>query len=213
MAKGRLEMIISHKHKFIFIKTRRTAGSSIEAALFPFLGPLDIITGSERDGTPRRNCSSNITGHIGWRKIIQLIGEETFWSYRVFCVERDPYAKVVSGYRWHAEHTKSFNGSLLDYVNQEKSISDWDRYTFDRQPVGKVFLFQDLINSPQLVLGLPVKFPHLKKTRTDDICLDLDTTQAIKEKFSNEFKLLEVLRNDKKRSADWNYARQNSGRS
>ena len=37
-------MIISHKHNFIFIKTRKTAGSSVELYLENFCGPDDIIS-------------------------------------------------------------------------------------------------------------------------------------------------------------------------
>lgn len=37
-------MIISHEHRFIFIKTRKTAGSSLEIALSRFCGPRDVIT-------------------------------------------------------------------------------------------------------------------------------------------------------------------------
>ena len=37
-------MIISHKHKFIFLRTRKTAGSSIDIALSKFCGVNDIIT-------------------------------------------------------------------------------------------------------------------------------------------------------------------------
>lgn len=37
-------MIISHKHRFIFIKTRKTAGTSIEISLARYCGPDDIIT-------------------------------------------------------------------------------------------------------------------------------------------------------------------------
>jgi sulfotransferase famil protein len=37
-------MIVSHKHKFIFIKTKKTAGTAIEAALSDLCGPQDVIT-------------------------------------------------------------------------------------------------------------------------------------------------------------------------
>jgi len=37
-------MIISHAHKFIFLKTTKTAGTAIEAALSELCGPLDVIT-------------------------------------------------------------------------------------------------------------------------------------------------------------------------
>ena len=37
-------MIISHEHKFIFLKTKKTAGTSIELALSQLCGPGDIIT-------------------------------------------------------------------------------------------------------------------------------------------------------------------------
>jgi hypothetical protein len=36
-------MIISHEHKFIFLKTRKTAGTSVELALRLLCGPSDII--------------------------------------------------------------------------------------------------------------------------------------------------------------------------
>ena len=39
-------MIISHKHKFIFLHSRKCAGSSMEVALNKYLGPNDIQIGS-----------------------------------------------------------------------------------------------------------------------------------------------------------------------
>ena len=37
-------MILSHKHRFLFLKTRKTAGTSIELFLASLCGPDDIIT-------------------------------------------------------------------------------------------------------------------------------------------------------------------------
>ncbi len=37
-------MIISHKYKYIFLKTTKTAGTSVEISLSRFCGPDDIIT-------------------------------------------------------------------------------------------------------------------------------------------------------------------------
>lgn len=37
-------MIISHRYRFIFIKTKKTAGTSIELELAPHCGPDDILT-------------------------------------------------------------------------------------------------------------------------------------------------------------------------
>ena len=40
-------MIVSFKYKFIFVKTYKTAGSSIESYLYNFLNSYDIIAQTE----------------------------------------------------------------------------------------------------------------------------------------------------------------------
>lgn len=122
-------MIISHQHKFIFIKTHKTAGSSMEMALGPLCGPQDIITPMESNAQseiPRNFHEDNVLGHLYSRsrlarkclhrhspllgawyyehmpatRVRELIGEEVWNSYHKFCFERNPWDKVVSYYNW-----------------------------------------------------------------------------------------------------------------
>ena len=39
-----MPVIASHQHRFIFLKTRKTAGTSVEIALSKVCGPDDVIT-------------------------------------------------------------------------------------------------------------------------------------------------------------------------
>lgn len=122
-------MIISHRYKFIFIKTHKTAGSSMEMALGPLCGPDDIVTpmeSNENSGLPRNYHESSLLGrayaksrlarkcldrhspllgkwyyeHMPAVRVRELIGEEIWKSYHKFCFERNPWEKVVSYYNW-----------------------------------------------------------------------------------------------------------------
>jgi hypothetical protein len=112
-------MIISHKHKFIFIKTKKTAGTSIEIALSGICGPDDIITPI----TPEDECIRRTLGyrepqnytigknvlfnHIDALSVQNIIGDKIWSDYFKFCFERNPWDKVVSWYYWEINHGKS----------------------------------------------------------------------------------------------------------
>jgi hypothetical protein len=57
-------MILSHEHKFIFLRTKKTAGTSIELALSELCGPDDIITPLTREDEARR---TGRRGAQNWR--------------------------------------------------------------------------------------------------------------------------------------------------
>jgi Sulfotransferase family len=42
-------MILSHRYRFIFLKTAKTAGTSVELSLSRFCGPDDVVTAVHRD--------------------------------------------------------------------------------------------------------------------------------------------------------------------
>ncbi len=97
-------MIISHEHKFIFLKTKKTAGTAIEAALSELCGPSDVITPfreeSEGDRQGRGPQNYRIDHPLKpqrslWRKL--LMRPERYYHHSVGFYEHMP-ASVVRAY-------------------------------------------------------------------------------------------------------------------
>lgn len=69
-------MILSHKHKFIFLKTRKTGGTSIELMLRNFCGSEDIITlvhAQDEKKCTRRQAQNHVLPQKNW-PLIDRIG-------------------------------------------------------------------------------------------------------------------------------------------
>jgi hypothetical protein len=142
-------MIISHEHKFIFVKTRKTAGSTLEKLVYPYLNPKgDICTGSVRDETPPINTGDYGTnGHAAWKSIVEKdpIPWETYYK---FTIERNPWDKVVSSYFWH----KKIKEQQFKDVEFEPYVEtcpllpiDWEMYAHgDKLLVDDVFFYEDM---------------------------------------------------------------------
>jgi hypothetical protein len=147
-------MIISHEHRFIFVKTRKTAGTSIEVMLAPLAGEDAVITpvappvaGHEprhhdRPFNPlpemlrRRRVKPPLSdlrrhrtyfNHIDATRIRERLGAKRWNSYFKFCFERDPWEKVVSWYYWSAR-AKDVPG-FREFVLGDDLPTDWDRYS------------------------------------------------------------------------------------
>lgn len=144
-------MIISHKHQFIFVKTRKTAGSTVEKLLYPYLGEFDIITGSERDGTPEKNVPTvngqKPNGHVSWKQIENAYPQE--WrDYYKFTIERNPWDKVVSSYFWHKLIKEERFGTMSfeEYVMTcELLPTDWSRYSKGSHPmVDNIWFYENM---------------------------------------------------------------------
>jgi hypothetical protein len=94
-------MIISHEHKFIFLKTKKTAGTAIEAALSELCGPQDVITPfrtdseADRKGRPPQNYRIEHPlkpARSLWRKL--LMRPERYYHQTVGYYEHMPAWRV-----------------------------------------------------------------------------------------------------------------------
>ncbi len=179
-------MILSHEHKFIFIKTAKTAGTSIEVFLSKHCGPADILTPIEppiASHRPRNYLGSinpipeilerpgkffwalrhSITSrdkfyrHMPALEIQKRIPRGVWKSYFKFCVERNPWDKVLSHYHMHVAR-ESGPLSFDEYLARRRFPINYFRYT-DRS--GKKIIVDRVIRYENLTDELAEVFSQL----------------------------------------------------
>jgi hypothetical protein len=141
-------VIVSHRHKFVFVKTHKTAGSSLEVALARECGDDDVVSHMEDNiasGIPRNYGPTSRLGpaynrHKLLRKIVhrhspllgayyyehmpawrirELLGEARWAEYFCFCFERNPWDKVVSYYLWKKHGQGRAMLPFADYLERK----------------------------------------------------------------------------------------------
>ena len=92
-------MVISHQHRFIFIKTYKTAGTSIEVFLSQRCDPHDVFTPiiPPVESHVARN-HEGFYNHIPASQVQEKVPREVWDGYFKFCVERNPWDKTLSHY-------------------------------------------------------------------------------------------------------------------
>ena len=114
-------MIISHEHKFIFLKTKKTAGTSIELALSQLCGPADVITPlTEIDEALRAQGR----GAQNWRLHGWWQSPRPFWKRRFLKFSAEDYGFY--------NHMPAKEAKAL--LNDDKAWRSYFKFAFDRNP-------------------------------------------------------------------------------
>ena len=116
-------MIISHTHKFIFLKPIKTAGTSIEAALSNYCSDEDIVTPLNNYWFNRDQTSSivhramnaeklewwtkDIGQHVDVPTMRERLSEDIWSNYMKISVTRNPWDRLVSLFMWENKNDQS----------------------------------------------------------------------------------------------------------
>lgn len=128
-------MIICHPLKLIFLKTKKTAGTSFEIALSSFCGPECVITPISVEDEDLRHrlgyrsaqnysqptwpdgtqSSGAFFNHMTSCEARRLVPEDIWTTYRKVTIVRDPFDAIISRYHWEGGNKTGLDfGQFVD---------------------------------------------------------------------------------------------------
>jgi len=167
-------MVISHKFKFIFIKTAKTAGTSIEVFLSRHCGPDDILTPIVPPLKPHRArnyADQGFSNHMTAREVRTVVSSEIWDNYFKFCVERNPWDKTLSHYHM-MKYRAGGTLTLEEYFSRGRFSQNIEKYTDSAGNVmlDKVAKYENLdreLSDIFRCLGIPFSGTLLEKAKSE----------------------------------------------
>lgn len=149
-------MIVSHAHRFVFVRPRKVASSSMAKALLPHTKSGDLIV--VPDGVKTKDQNGQLTNsevnrrkhiwtlrpHSPLNRLVRFVGPEVL-DYRVVTLARNPWDRAVSEYFW----VRSKGAASELSVEQQKT--DFDNFLKRRSKVSRPRMFLDRLEGRRRV--------------------------------------------------------------
>jgi hypothetical protein len=143
-------MLISHRKKFIYTKTAKTAGTSVEVFFEKYCMPEgEWIFSHERDQYISESGVIGFRGelkekilhmpkfynHMPASDIKAFVGDNIWDEYFKFCVIRNPFEKVLSGFFFRVvnnvfDDTPRMISAFRDWVKSQNGMIAIDRHAY-----------------------------------------------------------------------------------
>ncbi|MFT6867185.1 MAG: hypothetical protein ACJA08_002024 [Cyclobacteriaceae bacterium] len=151
-------MLVSHSHKFIFIKPKKVAGTSIQLYLARFC----------KDGLV---YARDPKSHMKAASVRKLVGEKVWNSYLKVTATRNPWDKTVSLYYWR-RRKRPFYIYLKRMLVGKPMYSLAVRFSF--KEFVKELLKLGVLNEDKSITHVDGKLPDYHFIRFEHIHADLE---------------------------------------
>lgn len=184
-------MLVSHSHRFIYLKGFKVGGTSTEVFFQPvcqpparpvthandeFVGPEGIV--GYRGARPARDKTPNFANHMGARQLRDALPPEVWSEYFKFANVRNPFNAVLSGV---LQLRRAASGgpicdeaellTRLDDALNRGSFNDSATFIKRQRAVDDVIRFEDIEDETRRIAAIvgfetSKPIPHLKKYRS-----------------------------------------------
>lgn len=218
-------MYLSHKYKILFLRTPKTASSSLSDFFIRNIDdPNAIYTEVEDSNLPGTLDESIVSKyrpyafyHFTLDQLIAegVITEEQAREYNCFALLRDPVDRAKSFYYFYKKfRSPHLLASLDEYKtwtrngvfdnDANSAIRQTDLLKIKGKPVGRYWLYEELEKELfDLMYGLKIEVKHplpkhktdSRKKRKDEIVFDEISLERMRNHFEEDFNLYEKLKN------------------